>query len=86
MSKFWVLIIASVLLVLSFYKIISSNMKKISASAANDCSSKILSITPTNNTYPPLLDVLASLDDDLSKLGIKLHADMRGYLYDAKKK
>lgn len=47
-------------------------------------SSRILDITTTNNTYPPLLDVLSSLDSDLEKLGEELHADMRGYMDHAK--
>lgn len=42
--------------------------------------SDILDATITNNTYPPLLDVLNSLDNDLEKLGEELHADMRGYM------
>lgn len=40
----------------------------------------ILSLTITNNTYPPLLDVLSTLDDDLGKLDQKLNADMHGYM------
>lgn len=40
----------------------------------------ILALTSTNNTYPPLLDVLSNLDGDLEKLDEKLHADMQGYM------
>lgn len=40
----------------------------------------ILALTSTNNTYPPLLDVLSNLDGDLERLDEKLHADMQGYM------
>jgi len=82
MVKLLVLIIATISLVFVAYKMIGNSVKKMLVSVTNDCSAKILGITSTNNTYPPLLDVLVRLDDDLSKLGIKLNADMRGYLND----
>lgn len=37
-------------------------------------------MTKTNNTYPPLLEVLSSLQLSLEKKGIVLHADMEGYM------
>ena len=40
----------------------------------------ILQMTKTNNTYPPLLEVLSSLQLSLEKKGIVLHADMEGYM------
>lgn len=46
----------------------------------------ILGLTITNNTYPPLLDVLSSLQADLDKKGITLHADMKGYMDDGQGK
>lgn len=45
----------------------------------------ILRMTKTNNTYPPLLDVLSGLQSDLEKKGITLHADMEGYMGNGKK-
>lgn len=42
----------------------------------------ILADTKTNNTYPPILDILSSLESDLAKKHIILHADMKGYMSD----
>lgn len=46
---------------------------------------EILQMTTTNNTYPPLFDVLSGLQSNLGKKGIALHADMKGYMGNEKK-
>lgn len=45
----------------------------------------ILRMTKTNNTYPPLLEVLSDLQPNLEKKGIILHADMKGYMGNGEK-
>lgn len=52
--------------------------------ASGDSSGAILEMLKTNNTYPMMLTVLTSLDEDLSECGMELHADMRGYLDNGK--
>ncbi len=47
-----------------------------------ECCYKILNMTVTNNDLSSFNDVINNLDDELSKLGIKLHMDMSGYLTD----
>jgi len=45
----------------------------------------ILRMTKINNTYPPLSEVLSSLQSSLEKKGIALHADMEDYMSNEKK-
>ena len=45
----------------------------------------ILRMTKTNNTYPPLLEVLSDLQSNLEKKGIILHTDMKGYMDNGEK-
>ena len=68
-------LVVSCLLLMLVGKRLSHSIRKMAGSVFG-----ILDITITNNTYPPLLDVLNSLNGDLKKLGEELHADMRGYM------
>lgn len=45
---------------------------------------EILNMTKTNNSYPPLLEVLSSLQSNLERNGITLHADLKGYMNNEK--
>jgi len=55
-------------------------LSRINRNSLHNPVTGILRRTKTNNTYPPLLDVLSSLKSDLDKQGIILHADMKGYM------
>lgn len=72
------LLVVCYIVVFVVYKYLSH--KREEAAVVMDCSHDVLSEIRTNNTYPLILDVFTSLNDQLSRCNEELHMDLRGYL------
>lgn len=74
-----VLILVVCYLVVFFaYKRLAKKIKIAGVVVDDSCA--ILGEITTNNTYPLMLDVFTSLNQNLAECGADLHADLRGYL------
>lgn len=76
-GEFLFLGICCVILII-VYRILARSVTNATRDADN--SRSMLQLTNTNNSHNPLGDILTSLDGDLAKLDLTLHADMKGYM------
>lgn len=78
-------ILTTVLLLIGCYFIVFYSYrvlywKRKRSFVSNDSSHEILNEVKSNNSYPLILDVFTSLNEELEECGEELHVELRGYL------